>query len=203
MTSCQQTLCSVKILVLLSLVLPVTPDSSTASPSATTEPASPEVVTTSASNEPEVDQATEEGVHASTTAGREIGIDDLTTAAKREEVLNATKANNATIAAFTVLTTLLADAEPTTSNASTTSLYQAITRSATTVKDSIHARAKDETRRLEYERIFFYDYTSLRQWGLICALLLCIIGFLVLFSGRCRGKSCKRRQKRRYNISGI
>ncbi|XP_077312498.1 uncharacterized protein LOC143933466 isoform X2 [Lithobates pipiens] len=185
MTSCQQTACSVKILLLLSLVLPVTPDSSTASPSATTEPASPEVFTTSTSNKPEADQATEEGMHASTTTKQDMGIDDGTTAAEHEDVLDATEANNATIATFTVLTTLLTGAELTTTDEATTSLYQ------------------NETRRLENERIFSYDYRSLRQWGLICALLLCIIGFLVLFSGRCRGKSCRRRQKRRYNIAGV
>ncbi|XP_077312497.1 uncharacterized protein LOC143933466 isoform X1 [Lithobates pipiens] len=204
MTSCQQTACSVKILLLLSLVLPVTPDSSTASPSATTEPASPEVFTTSTSNKPEADQATEEGMHASTTTKQDMGIDDGTTAAEHEDVLDATEANNATIATFTVLTTLLTGAELTTTDEATTSLYQTITRrSETTLEDTIHGRAKDETRRLENERIFSYDYRSLRQWGLICALLLCIIGFLVLFSGRCRGKSCRRRQKRRYNIAGV
>ncbi|XP_040190757.1 uncharacterized protein LOC120922819 isoform X2 [Rana temporaria] len=201
MTSCQKTLCSVKILVLLSLVLPVTPDSSTASPSATTEPASPEVFTTSASNEPEADQATEEGVHVSTTAVQDIMIDDHTAV---EQVLNTTEANNATTA-FTIVTTPLADTEPTTTtSASTTSMYQAITRRSTTAsRDTIHGRAKNDTRRLEHERIFIYDYRSLRQWGLICALLLCIIGFLVLFSGRCRGFACKKRQKRRYNVTGI
>ncbi|XP_040278048.1 FXYD domain-containing ion transport regulator 5-like isoform X2 [Bufo bufo] len=65
-------------------------------------------------------------------------------------------------------------------------------------------RIRDEEKRKEYDdRRFIYDDYSLKKWGLICALILCIIGILVLFSGRCRGSSCRKRQKQRYNVSGI
>ncbi|CAI9585291.1 unnamed protein product [Staurois parvus] len=169
MTSCRQTLRPVKILLLLSLVLPVTAQiHKLTSPSATTEPESSKPFTTSFSHESEADQTTEGGVQASSTAGLDIGIE------------------------FPALTTPLADTEPTTTQSSTTSMYRATTRrGATTSEDTIHTRAKDAARRLEHEKIFTYDYLTLRQWGLICALLLCIIGFLVLFSGRCRGFSCR------------
>ncbi|KAM3923461.1 FXYD domain-containing ion transport regulator 5-like isoform 2-T2 [Leptodactylus fuscus] len=64
-------------------------------------------------------------------------------------------------------------------------------------------RTLDETEIKDHGEIFHYDYSNLRKWGLICALILCIIGILVLMSGRCRGISCRRRQKQRYNVSGI
>lgn len=62
---------------------------------------------------------------------------------------------------------------------------------------------KTPDKRNEQDRIFIYDYDNLRNWGLICALILCIIGFLVLMSDRCQGISCQRRQKQRYNVSGV
>ncbi|XP_058135196.1 FXYD domain-containing ion transport regulator 3 isoform X2 [Dasypus novemcinctus] len=39
---------------------------------------------------------------------------------------------------------------------------------------------------------FYYDWHRLRVGGLICAAVLCAIGFIVLMSGKCK---CKFRQK--------
>ncbi|XP_029432570.1 FXYD domain-containing ion transport regulator 3-like [Rhinatrema bivittatum] len=41
---------------------------------------------------------------------------------------------------------------------------------------------------------FFYDYHALRVGGLICAAVLCLMGIIVLLSGKCR---CKFNQKNR------
>ncbi|KAM5125337.1 uncharacterized protein ACMZJ9_022263 [Mantella aurantiaca] len=192
MTSCHWTLSAVKILLFVSLVLSETPDSTTTSPSA--------------SHEPEVNLTTEGGPSDSNTTEVDIGIDSQTIEAVHNEILNATETPSAT-SVFTILTTLHADSEPittTTTDSPATSTSQATTRTKTTTpEDAIYAKAKDEFRRWEHKEIFTYDYGSLRQWGLICALILCIIGFLVLFSGRCRGFSCKRRQRRRYNVAAL
>ncbi|XP_066428729.1 FXYD domain-containing ion transport regulator 5-like [Eleutherodactylus coqui] len=64
-------------------------------------------------------------------------------------------------------------------------------------------RTPDKTKGNGHNQIFEYDYYDLRKWGLICALILCVLGILVLMSGRCRGTSCRRRQKQRYNVSGF
>ncbi|XP_044134586.1 FXYD domain-containing ion transport regulator 5-like isoform X2 [Bufo gargarizans] len=66
-----------------------------------------------------------------------------------------------------------------------------------------NTRIRDEAKIKEQDDRFIYDDYSLKKWGLICALILSIIGILVLFSGRCRGSSCRKRQKQRYNVSGI
>ncbi|XP_058386913.1 FXYD domain-containing ion transport regulator 3 isoform X2 [Diceros bicornis minor] len=39
---------------------------------------------------------------------------------------------------------------------------------------------------------FYYDWHSLRVSGLICAGLLCVMGIIVLLSGKCK---CRFRQK--------
>ncbi|XP_037676401.1 FXYD domain-containing ion transport regulator 3 isoform X2 [Choloepus didactylus] len=39
---------------------------------------------------------------------------------------------------------------------------------------------------------FYYDWHSLQVGGLICAVILCALGIIVLMSGKCK---CKFRQK--------
>ncbi|XP_077113508.1 uncharacterized protein LOC143768743 [Ranitomeya variabilis] len=70
-------------------------------------------------------------------------------------------------------------------------------------KFTMTTRIPDEKLRTEHDENFSYNDRSLRTWGLICALILSVIGILVLTCGRCRGTSCRKRQKRRYNVSGI
>ncbi|CAN2388049.1 hypothetical protein PRIEUP_LOCUS14775, partial [Pristimantis euphronides] len=60
---------------------------------------------------------------------------------------------------------------------------------------TITTKSLDENAINEHNQIFYYNYYDLRKWGLISALILCILGILVLMSGRCRGMSCRRRQK--------
>ncbi|CAH2318241.1 FXYD domain-containing ion transport regulator 6 isoform X1 [Pelobates cultripes] len=50
---------------------------------------------------------------------------------------------------------------------------------------------------------FFYDYQCLSHWGLVFAFILFTLGIIVLFSDRCNQCSCRRRQKRKYNITGV
>ncbi|XP_041427676.1 uncharacterized protein LOC108697900 isoform X2 [Xenopus laevis] len=63
-----------------------------------------------------------------------------------------------------------------------------------TSKDTRRQKGHDKT-------LFTYDYYSLRQWGLVCALILFVLGILVLVSDKCPRCSCRRRQKRKYNVT--
>ncbi|XP_073426574.1 uncharacterized protein [Dendrobates tinctorius] len=95
------------------------------------------------------------------------------------------------------------DPPETTAGTETSTMFTSPNRGRSPKFTMTTRRMPDEKLRKEYFEIFEYDYKSLRKWGLICALILCIIGILVLTCGRCRGMSCRKRQKRRYNVSGI
>ncbi|KAE8594474.1 hypothetical protein XENTR_v10019661 [Xenopus tropicalis] len=51
------------------------------------------------------------------------------------------------------------------------------------------------------ERLFYYDVDTLRLWGLVCALILFLLGILILMSDKCSRCSCRRRQRRKYNVT--
>ncbi|OCT73537.1 hypothetical protein XELAEV_18036515mg [Xenopus laevis] len=68
------------------------------------------------------------------------------------------------------------------------------TRTKPSSKDTSRQKGHDET-------LFTYDYYSLRQWGLVCALILFLLGILILASDKCPQCSCRRRQRQKYNVT--
>ncbi|XP_068099328.1 uncharacterized protein [Hyperolius riggenbachi] len=183
MISCERILRVIKVLLLIALVLPVTSESVTEEPNTGTEAAA--------------DPFSPSATHSPGTEAVEGGdiIHDTTP---------DTRVGHSTEGAAETEDKALATINTETNNESTTLQNFPEERTSTSQQPLTTAGPPPDKSILEeQQRIFTYDYRSLRQWGLICALLLCIIGFLVLLCGRFRGFSCRRRQKRRYNISGL
>ncbi|KAM9299674.1 uncharacterized protein PAF06_016764 [Gastrophryne carolinensis] len=178
MVSCQMSRSLFKVLFLFALTLQIAPASPSTSLPDTAEPG------TRATDKESTDlNVTESDLTNGTQAATTVLSDPPTTT-------DTNIASESTTQSQSPHSTPGATDSPT-----TTEVPEVTERNVTTPNGEDKSRGKDQ--------IFDYDYYSLRLWGLICALLLCIMGLLVLLSGRCRGGSCRRRQKRKYNISAL
>ncbi|XP_068099327.1 FXYD domain-containing ion transport regulator 5-like isoform X1 [Hyperolius riggenbachi] len=200
MISCERILRVIKVLLLIALVLPVTSESVTEEPNTGTEAAA-DPFSPSATHSPGTEAVEGGDIIHDTTPDTRVGHSTEGAAETEDKALATinTETNNES----TTLQNFPEERTSTSQQPLTTAgpPPEVATRIVGKPRDT--ENPDDKSILEEQQRIFTYDYRSLRQWGLICALLLCIIGFLVLLCGRFRGFSCRRRQKRRYNISGL
>ncbi|XP_063800001.1 FXYD domain-containing ion transport regulator 5-like isoform X2 [Pseudophryne corroboree] len=182
MTSCKQSPISKNVsrLLILALSLTVAPGSlTTTSPSASSQPASPSPSSLSATREPD-----------SVTIPQSVALSTPSSSSDTENTTPSTSPDGST--------------RPnvyTTTESPHTSTTLGSNKSVTTSSVD-HKSTKDKVVGDQPDPRFRNDEYELRKHGLISALILCVIGILVLTSGKCRGLSCRRRRGRTYNVMG-